>query len=149
MTSKEKPAHGGNRERVMETAAFGEAAIPCHNDTTDNHNVQSIFDLLPRGEANAVPTRVLVELTGCKSARDLQNKIAIEREQGKLILSSCRNGGGYYAPAEGKTGQAEIAAFVATLRSRALNTLAALKTAQAALKEVEGQLTLDGLEGLL
>lgn len=128
-----------------------EAVSQCNN-STDTPNTQSILDFLPRGENNAIPSKTLAELSGCKSVRELQYRIAAERKD-HLILSTCRNGGGYYAPARGRAGRAEITAFVATLRSRALNTLAALKTAQAALQEidheVEGQLTLDGLEDLL
>ena len=129
----------------METAA---CAVPSFNDSTGNPNVQSIFDILPRGEANAIDTKTLVALTGCKSARDLQNRIAAEREQGKLILSSCRHGGGYFVPSEGAEGKAEIAAFIATLRSRALNTLRVLRAAKEALAEIAGQLNFSDLEGV-
>lgn len=149
MNGERKPAHGGNHERAgTETAAFGGAAISYCNDTTSTPNVQSIFDLLPRGEANAIDTKTLVALTGCKSARDLQNRIAAEREQGKLILSSCRHGGGYFVPSQGAEGKAEIAAFVATLRARALNTLKILKAAKEALAEIAGQLDFTDLEGV-
>lgn len=153
VNTKEKALTGAatSVRTAMETAA-GKAAIPCYNNSTDVPNAQSIFDLLPRGEVNAVPSKTLAELSGCRSVRELQYRIAAERKD-HLILSTCRNGGGYYAPARGKAGRAEITAFISTLRNRALNTLAALKTAQAALQEmdheVEGQLTLDGLEDLL
>lgn len=109
---------------------------------------QQIFDFLPQGEANAIRTSELVRLTGVRSARDLQNKIAAERESGYIILSSCRNGGGYYRPSDGQEGQREIAAFIQTLRARALNTLKVLKTARKALEGAEGQITLDELEVL-
>lgn len=137
---KKSPPTAATVERAeMETAAFSEAAISYCNDTISNPNLQSIFDLLPRGEGNAIDTKTLVAITGCKSARVLQNRIAAEREQGKLILSSCRYGGGYFVPSQGAEGKAEIAAFVTTLTARALHTLSALKTAQMALKELDGQ----------
>lgn len=123
----------------MEMAAFGEAAISYSHDNTNNSKLQSICELLPRGESNAVSSRTLAELTGCRSIRDLQSRIAIERAQGKLILSSCRRGGGYFLPSQGAEGKAEISAFVTTLRARAVHTLSALKTAQMALKEIDGQ----------
>ena len=117
--------------------------------TTANAEKQSfIFDMLPQGEGNAVTTNALVKLTGYKSARDLQNKIAAEREQGYLILSTCRNGGGYFRPADGEQGQQEIARFIQTLKARAINTLVAIKAARKALAQAEGQITLNGLEGL-
>lgn len=123
------------------------------NTSTDHYSIvqnekQQIFDLLPQGEANAIRTCELVRLTGVRSARDLQNRIATERENGYIILSSCRNGGGYYRPSDGQEGQREIAAFIQTLRARALNTLKVLKAARKALEGAEGQITLDELEGL-
>lgn len=98
-----------------------------------------VHELLGHGQANAIPTAELVKLTGCTSARDLQAHIAAEREQGHLILSSCRRGGGYFLPADGPDGRAEIAAFCATLRARAINTLRILRDARRALAELDGQ----------
>ena len=104
-----------------------------------------IHELLKHGQANAIPTAELVKLSGCRSARDLQEVIAREREAGHLILSSCRRGGGYYLPAPGAEGKAEIEAFIATLRSRALNTLRILRDAKRALAELEDQQRIDGV----
>ena len=104
-----------------------------------------IYELLKRGQSNAIPTAELVKLSGCKSARDLQEVIAREREAGHLILSSCRRGGGYYLPAPGAEGRAEIQAFISTLRSRALNTLRILRDAKRALAELEDQQRIDGV----
>lgn len=98
-----------------------------------------IHELLGQGQSNAIRTADLVRLTGCKSARDLQEQIAKEREAGHLILSSSRRGGGYYLPAPGAAGKAEIEAFVATLRARALNTLRILRDAKRALNDLDGQ----------
>lgn len=104
--------------------------------------------MLLQGEQNALPSGELVRLTGFKSVRELQNEIAREREAGALILSSCRGGGGYFLPAPGEAGQREISAFVATLRARALNTLRVLKAAREALEGLDGQVSLDDLEGV-
>lgn len=98
-----------------------------------------IHELLGQGQSNAIRTADLVRLTGCKSARDLQEQIAKEREAGHLILSSSRRGGGYYLPAPGAAGKAEIEVFVATLRARALNTLRILRDAKRALNDLDGQ----------
>lgn len=103
-----------------------------------------IYDYLQQGEENAIPTSQLVQMCGFRTARELQAQIARERECGKLILSTSKPGGGYYLPADGEQGTAEIAAFVATLRSRALNTLRVLRAAKAVLKDLEGQIELDG-----
>lgn len=137
---------------AQEAGRMETATVTAHNSysncSTIQNQTQAIFDLLPQGEANAIRTNELVRLTGSRSARDLQNKIAIERERGHIILSSCRNGGGYYLPSDGPEGQAEISHFVATLRSRALSTLKAIRAAKTALAQAEGQITLDELEGL-
>jgi len=101
-----------------------------------------IYELLLQGEENAIPTAQLVQMTGLRTARDLQLQNAREREDGKLILSTAKKGGGYFLPSDGEQGMTEIAAFVATLHSRALNTLRALKAAKAALRDLDGQISI-------
>ena len=86
-----------------------------------------------QGERNAVPSRELLKWTGLKTNRDLQMVIAKERAEGKLILSTCRNGGGYFAPSDGALGVSEIRSFIATLNNRAVNTQKALTAARKAL----------------
>lgn len=107
---------------------------------------QLIYDLLPQGEENAVASKTLANMIGVKTVRELQHMVAAERENGALILSAST--GGYFLPSPGEKGQEEIARFVATLRSRAVNTFRALKTANAALSKATGQITLDELEGV-
>lgn len=144
MNAKEMPHH------LREQAAGRVAdSTSVDNVSTSANERQGIFDMLPVGEENAIPSRTLAQMAGCKSVRELQSRIADERAEGRLILSTCRNGGGYYLPSDGPAGQAEIAAFVATLRSRALNTLRVLKAAKSALEGVDGQLDLfDDLWGV-
>lgn len=81
-----------------------------------------VHKFLLQGAENALSTADLVKITGLKSARELQTLIACERDAGHLILSTCRNGGGYFLPDEGSKGRAEIAEFVTTLQHRAINT---------------------------
>lgn len=99
-----------------------------------------IYEYLKHGQAYAIRTEELVRLTGCRSARELRSKIAKERTQGHLILSSCKHGGGYFLPSDGPEGRAEIEAFCATLRARALNTLFILRDSKKALAVLDGQL---------
>lgn len=138
-----------HRERQTETAVLNETTIS-HDDyiKTSEHGQGLIESLLLQGEANAIASGDLVNFAGVKSTRELQLIISQEREAGALILSTCRGGGGYFLPADGEVGKREIAAFVATLRARALNTLKALKTAREALESLEGQVALDDLEGV-
>lgn len=86
-----------------------------------------ILDLLPVGKENAISTVDLVRLAGCGSARDLQERIALERNAGAVICSSTT--GGYFRPAN----KMEIAEFCRSLENRATNTLIAIQIAKQAL----------------
>ena len=57
-----------------------------------------ITEFLKTGKDNAVPSKVLAKMIGCRNVRDLQTLISQERQQGAVILSTSRNGGGYYLP---------------------------------------------------
>lgn len=99
-----------------------------------------IMNLLPVGKENAISTADLVQLTGCKSARELQERIAYERNHGAVICSG--SGRGYWKPKD----RQEIQEFVRTMDARALNTLRAAKSARAALKVPVGQQVIEGSE---
>lgn len=138
---------------AVERAEAGNAVtgnIPCNDYTTPKPQRQSsVFSVLPQGEGNAIRAAELTRLLGLKTKRELQHAIAIEREAGALILSTCRGGGGYYRPSDGEAGKREISAFVSTIASRAINTLRALKAARRELKTVDGQITFDQIEAAL
>ena len=147
MTNKNAHPAVGAAEQAIEKEILDQTSLSYNDFTTARPQKQGLVEsLLLEGEENATPSSELVRLTGCKSVRELQNQIAHERETGALILSTCRGGGGYFLPAPGEAGQREIAAFVTTLRARALNTLKALKAAREALQSIDGQVTLDDLE---
>lgn len=107
--------------------------------TFEGQNQGRIASLLPQGEGNAITTRELLRITGFSCARALQIQIEAERHNGALILSSSRNGGGYYLPSDGPEGEREITDFVQTLQARALNTLRTLRSAKQALRRLDGQ----------
>lgn len=90
-----------------------------------------IVDLLPTGKCNAIDSQLLADLLGCKSVRELQSLIAAERAAGAVILSTCNDGGGYYLPANDQ----EVREFIRTLEARGKNTLLALKSARAYLRQ--------------
>lgn len=143
MNDKRKPAHGGNRERTEEKAALAGASISTTYDSTMTGRTQGIIEAtLPHGAESAVPARVLAEHFGFRSVRQLQKAVEAERQHGAIILT--RTGGGYYRPAEGEEGRAEIVSFIRTLDARARHTQAALKSARAALRELDGQQTIEG-----
>lgn len=108
-----------------------------HNQTnTENQPGKvkfSIADLLPVGKENAISTAELVQITGCSSARELQQYIAQERKAGAVICSSTV--GGYFLPANHE----EIAEFCKALENRAKNTFIAIQSARCALGMLEGQ----------
>ena len=97
-----------------------------------------IEGLLPVGKENAVTTQELVKMSGCGSARELQQRIAYEREHGAIICSG--SGRGYWKPKN----RQEIQQFVKTMNARALNTLKAARSAKRALRVPEGQQTMNG-----
>lgn len=99
-----------------------------------------IAGLLPFGRENAVTTEQLVRMTGCRSARELQQRIAYEREHGAIICSG--SGRGYWRPKD----RQEIEQFIKTMKARALNTLKVIRSARQALKVPEGQQSIEGSE---
>lgn len=145
-TRPRRQPEAGQAEKI----GFGEANFPGSDFSTGSNKTQAIFDLLPVGESNAISSKQLANIVGTSSVRDLQNRIAAEREQGALILSTCRNGGGYFRPSPGEIGKAEINRYIATLRARALSTLHILHAAKAAVasdSELAGQIDFDEVEG--
>ena len=93
-----------------------------------------IMALLPEGKENAISSELLVTMLQLKSKRELQQRIAKERNAGALILSSST--GGYYTSRD----RAEVAEFVRTLESRAKHTFLALKAARRFLRDVDKQM---------
>lgn len=98
--------------------------------------------ILPTGKQNAIASRELATLLGFSDIRQLQQDIAKSRDAGQIILSSTT--GGYYMPANDD----EVAEFIAVLRSRAINTFKALKSATKYLKTDTKQLSLDDFIGI-
>lgn len=93
----------------------------------------SIESLLPVGKENAISGKDLLKLTGCSSIRDLQCRIAEEREQGAVICSGSQCG--YWKPKN----RQEIQEFVHNMDARATNILKAVRSAKDVLKIPEGQ----------
>lgn len=96
-----------------------------------------IEKFLLEGKQNAIKSQKLADLVGCKSVRELQQVIAEERAAGAVILSTCRHGGGYFLPIIGD--KQEVIEFIQTLRSRAKNTLVAIESAEAYLRQLYGE----------
>ena len=136
---KARPAGGtaeqANQEKRRES---GNSYFYFNMDGNRGQGNGTISDLLLEGAENAIAAKELAKMAGLPNVRQLQEEIARERDAGAVILSTCRNGGGYYLPAEGDTGRREIEEYIRTLKSRALNTLRAIRSAQAALRDLDG-----------
>lgn len=114
---------------------------PIHAKELSGKTDFPIASLLPFGKENAVTAGELVKLSGCGSARELQQRIAHERERGAIICSG--SGRGYWKPKN----RQEIKEFVKTMDARALNTLKSARSAKMALRVPEGQQEMEGGSG--
>ena len=95
--------------------------------------IEVIVEFLKKGKQKAIPSKQLAKMVGCKNVRDLRALVSQERRQGAVILSTSRNGGGYYLPANAE----EVQEFIRTLDARARHTFLALRSARKYLKEIE------------
>lgn len=92
-----------------------------------------VYEVLKIGEKNALSPDYLRVTLGLTSNRAVQKQIEKERRQGKVILSSTIPPGGYYR----SSSPMDIRKFCLTLENRANQTLNALNSAKALLKELE------------
>lgn len=92
-----------------------------------------IAGLLPTGKENAISTKDLLKLTGCKTVRELQAEISNERRSGAVICSGSSSG--YWLPAN----ENELREFISTTISRARNTFKATRSARELLKALKQQ----------
>ena len=120
--------HPAERNKVM-----SEKNSQQNNNGLSEKSCFPIMDILPVGKENAISTADLVKITGCTSPRDLQERIALERNAGAVICSG--SGSGYW---RAKNRQ-ELLEFVHCMDARAKNTLAATRSAKRALQITEGQ----------
>lgn len=93
-----------------------------------------VCESLRNGKENAIPSKVLAQVMGFQTVRELQKQIERERAAGAVILSDA-HGGGYYLSND----PVELRRFTRTLEARARNTLKAAESAQMALNAVTGQ----------
>ncbi|MEY8428853.1 hypothetical protein AALA00_14345 [Lachnospiraceae bacterium 46-15] len=112
---------------------MSEKNLQQNNNGLSEKSCFPIMDILPVGKENAISTADLVKITRCTSVRDLQERIALERNAGAVICSG--SGSGYW---RAKNRQ-ELLEFVRCMEARAKNTLAATRSAKKALQITEGQ----------
>lgn len=140
MSRKRKAAPGvatigsGKEEQIREQTIN----LPGNEYIMQPERVQGRIEaLLLQGEANAINARQLAKLAGAAGARDLRLMVERERKNGALILSSVRGRGGYYLPACGDKGKAELRAFDRRITACIKSLVIMLHPVRKALKEME------------
>lgn len=101
-----------------------------------------VHELLSRGKENAKTSEELIKAGHFSNKRELTMQISRERDAGVIICSTTSGRGGYYLPAS----REEIQNFVNSMSKRAKNTFRAVKNAKRLLREVQGQLKMNGSE---
>jgi len=95
-----------------------------------------ILEYIPKGKENAISTLELMNVLNC-DMRELRKIIADLRNHGHVICSCSK--GGYYKP---KT-RSELQESVKMLSGKAISIFKALRSQKKALKECEGQESLE------
>lgn len=144
MSKKEDALTGAATSARAETATM-ESAVSVVDFNMERGRTQGRIErLLRNGELNAIRTVDLINLAGLNSPRELRAEIERERADGALILSTVRHRGGYYLPNNDPAiARKEIAAFIATVSSRAIASQRTLKSARRALRECQAQLRME------
>ena len=112
--------NGGANTEEGEGVEILRAGVDPQTNHTTPAGVVSMRSLLKAGKGNSIHGAELADMAGAESARQIRRIIAEEREAGAAILSGH---GGYYLPADGEAGQAEIRAYLAALRRKAARIL--------------------------
>lgn len=132
-------------KRQAETQPFAsqqEQLFPLHDSTISSRTAQGFFQsILPKGAENAIKTAELCRMMGIKDPRALRKMISDERALGAVILSG---DGGYFLPSAGEKGRQEAAAFIATVTAKGASTIRAVRSAQAFLDGLPGQIEIGG-----
>ena len=132
---KSRPSVCKTERRQAETQPFAsqqEQLFPLPDSTTQSGTAQRFFqNILPKGAENAIKTTELCRMIGIKDARAL----------GAVVLSC---DGGYFLPDDGEKGRQEAAAFIATVTAKGANTIKAVRSAQAFLDGLPGQIEIGG-----
>ena len=81
-------------------------------------------------------TKELLNLTGYRHKRDLQEQIFRERKAGILIIAGQK---GYHLPSPGRRGRDQMARFYQTLRARGVKTLQTASFFRKAVKAYDEQ----------
>lgn len=108
-----------------------------HDFTSGGANCQAgghIWQLLPEGEALAIPANDFAKLAGYGSTRSLRAAVDGLRSNGVPVLASEH---GYFKPIPGPAGITEIKRFLRRQDARAASNRATTRLIRARLREIE------------
>jgi len=132
-------------ERRQADKGTGVHTNPRFDDTTTAAREQGFFErILPKGAENGIKTAELLKITGLSDVRTIRKLVSDERAAGAVILSG---DSGYYLPDDGEKGRQEVEAFIATVTSKGVNTIRAVRSAQVFLDNLPGQIEIGGGAG--
>jgi len=104
---------------------------------------KALQDLGAYGSLNAVKPYNLVSATALPCDRALRKVLSFERENGALILSTAKDGGGYYLPSlDEDEALQELYEYYCINYARAMHTLRILRPVRIRLKVINGQIKL-------
>lgn len=116
MSKNKNPHPAGGTAEQGKHGKSGETISNVHSTSGGAGSQGRIFSLLLEGETMAIPASDLMKLAGYKNQRSMRVAVDREREQGLLVLAS---EAGYYRPAAGDRGIAEIRRFLRRQDARA------------------------------
>ena len=100
-----------------------------------NFESDRIYQLIPFGYDQRIPTEQLTNVSGFKTPRHLQKHLELLKTNGAVICSASQGGGGYFRPQT----IGELRAYIRTCENRAKNTFRSLKSARQMLRGLEQQ----------
>ncbi len=130
-------------EAPDDVAAPTEAMVEEKRTSFTNHNdykakTGTVSKYLLRGQDNALGTQTLLNLTGLKTARELQQTIETERKHGIPILTKPGSDGGYFLPSEDPAAAIqECRRFVHFMRKKGLGCLRSMRPAEKLLADLQ------------
>ncbi len=143
MGKRERPVHGGNREREQAEKAMDTALFYSYSNTNSG-TISSFLE----GRREPITAARLAEETGVKDARRITRAVEAERKRGVPICASCDTANpGYYLA----VGPDALQAYIRQLTHRLKAITQTREALQTTLDQMTGQtrLDLDETEGQL
>lgn len=146
MSKRKNPRPSGGTDEQGQHGKSGETSSSFDFTSGDAGRQGRIAKLLLPGEENAIPASDLARMAGYSNTRSLRAAVDRERERNGdfSILASEK---GYFLPAAGERGIAEMRQFVRRTDARATSNRRTIRLIRARLRELERK-PLEGQEAL-